>query len=393
MGRLRSQGDAWRRPPGDGGRRAAARSCAPVLLHNGGHGPLAAALAARPQVGSGPRGAGVAIAEIQRWTARHGVQPARPGGQTGSVTVIQRFGGALNLNLHFHILVLDGQYAADPRTGALRWYRARPPTTEEVERLVERVADRAEAWLARRGFRGDEGLEQDPDDVQAAIQAAAVMGRSVLRRGRRARRVQVLGGRPHALPPRCATADGYTVHAGVVIGAKNREGLERLCRYIARPPLAKGRLEENPDGTLRLHLKRPWSDGTVAFTFSAAEFVERLAALIPPPHKNQVIYHGVLAPRAAWRQQVVPRPLRITDAQRKRRVADVLTRTPSRADRPRWTPWRQLLERTFGADGFGCPNCFQRMRLRAVVMPPATLRVIEGLQAASRAPPGERVAG
>ena len=183
------------------------------------------------------------------------------------------------------------------------------------------------------------------------------MGRSVLRRGRRARRVQVLGGRPHALPPRCATADGYTVHAGVVIGAKNREGLERLCRYIARPPLAKGRLEENPDGTLRLHLKRPWSDGTVAFTFSAAEFVERLAALIPPPHKNQVIYHGVLAPRAAWRQQVVPRPLRITDAQRKRRVADVLTRTPSRADRPRWTPWRQLLERTFGADGFGCPNC------------------------------------
>ncbi|HJN75556.1 MAG TPA: transposase, partial [Myxococcota bacterium] len=195
---------------------------------------------------------GVAIAEIQRWTARHGVQPARPGGQTGSVTVIQRFGGALNLNLHFHILVLDGQYAADPRTGVLRWVRARPPTTEEVERLVERVADRAEAWLARRGFRGDEGLEQDSDDVQAAIQAAAVMGRSVLRRGRRARRVQVLGGRPHALPPRCATADGYTVHAGVVIGAKNREGLERLCRYIARPPLAKGRLEENPDGTLRL---------------------------------------------------------------------------------------------------------------------------------------------
>ncbi len=105
---------------------------------------------------------GVAIAEIQRWTARHGVQPARPGGQTGSVTVIQRFGGALNLNLHFHILVLDGQYAADPRTGVLRWVRARPPTTEEVERLVERVADRAEAWLARRGFRGDFGLGAGP---------------------------------------------------------------------------------------------------------------------------------------------------------------------------------------------------------------------------------------
>ncbi len=68
-------------------------------------------------------------------------------------------------------------------------------------------------------------------------------------------------------------------------------------------------------------LSRPWSsatpsDGTVAFTFSAAEFVEptgyfspaagtrnpeggaarRLAALIPPPHKNQVMFRAA----AAW---------------------------------------------------------------------------------------------
>jgi hypothetical protein len=34
------------------------------------------------------------------------------GGRTGSVTVIQRFGGALNLNVHFHTLVPDG-----PREG------------------------------------------------------------------------------------------------------------------------------------------------------------------------------------------------------------------------------------------------------------------------------------
>ncbi len=61
-------------------------------------------------------------------------------------------------------------------------------------------------------------------------------------------------------------------------------------------------------------------------------------------------------------------------------------------DTGEWEPWRTLLERTFGADGFACPNCFRRMRLRAVVMPPATLRVLDGLNAASRAPPDERVA-
>ena len=31
-------------------------------------------------------------------------------GQTGSVTVVQRFGSALNLNVHLHCLVLDGLF-------------------------------------------------------------------------------------------------------------------------------------------------------------------------------------------------------------------------------------------------------------------------------------------
>jgi hypothetical protein len=33
---------------------------------------------------------------------------------TGAVTLIQRFGGALNLNVHFHMLFLDGAYTTTP---------------------------------------------------------------------------------------------------------------------------------------------------------------------------------------------------------------------------------------------------------------------------------------
>jgi hypothetical protein len=33
--------------------------------------------------------------------------------QTGSLTVVQRFGSALGLNVHFHSLVLDGVYTLD----------------------------------------------------------------------------------------------------------------------------------------------------------------------------------------------------------------------------------------------------------------------------------------
>ncbi len=40
---------------------------------------------------------------VQRGVARAAVQP-------GSVTFLQRFGGALNLNLHVHIIFLEGVY-------------------------------------------------------------------------------------------------------------------------------------------------------------------------------------------------------------------------------------------------------------------------------------------
>ena len=34
--------------------------------------------------------------------------------RTGAVTLIQRFGGELNLNIRFHMLCLDGVYADGP---------------------------------------------------------------------------------------------------------------------------------------------------------------------------------------------------------------------------------------------------------------------------------------
>lgn len=63
-----------------------------------------------------------------------------PKGRTGSITVVQRFGSVLNLNLNFHILCLDGVYIR--RAERLRFVRDRPVTTEEVARLVVELATR-----------------------------------------------------------------------------------------------------------------------------------------------------------------------------------------------------------------------------------------------------------
>lgn len=334
-------------------------------------------LARRPELARGVLAIG--LREIGRWYRK---ACGQPGGQTGSITAVQRFGSALNLNLHFHALVLDGIYAKDSSGGRPRWHRAPAPTTEEVESLVVEIATKAEAWLARQGFGPADDEEVDPEDVQAVLQAAAVAGRSALNQGRRVRRVQVLGGRPFQLPPRCANCDGYGLHAGVVIGAGNRKGLERLSRYVCRPPLAKARLEEREDGSLVVTLKRPWSDGTTAVVFSRLELLERLAALVPPPRANQILYHGVLAARSSLRPAVVVGTKR---RQRAWACAPKLTRTPSPDSR--WVPWAWLLQRVFEVEAFACPRCERWMTLRAIVLSPTSLDVLASLARSARAPP------
>ena len=93
-----------------------------------------------------------------------------------------------------HCLVLDGVYTEDRATGRVGWNRSRRWATEDVEGLVVRIADRAEAWLARQGFgrAGDGGGDRGEEDALSVIQSASVAGRSAVGGGRRAKRVQVL---------------------------------------------------------------------------------------------------------------------------------------------------------------------------------------------------------
>ena len=97
-----------------------------------------------------------------------------------------------------------------------------------------------------------------------------------------------------------------SLHGDVSVPARDRRRLERLCRYVARPPLANERLEERPDGTLALRLKTRWRDGTTHILMERRELIDRLVPLVPPPRAHQVRYHGILAPSASQRDRVVP---------------------------------------------------------------------------------------
>jgi Putative transposase len=60
-------------------------------------------------------------------------------------------------------------------------------------------------------------------------------------------------------------------------------GLERLCRYGLRPPLALERLAFTEGGRVRYRMKRTFSDGTRELVLLPTELLRRLAALVQPP--------------------------------------------------------------------------------------------------------------
>ena len=85
--------------------------------------------------------------------------------KTGAVTLIQRFGSALNLNVHFHMLFLDGVYVEQSHGSArFRWVKA--PTSPELTQLTHTIAHRVGRYLERQGL-----LERDVENSYLASDA------------------------------------------------------------------------------------------------------------------------------------------------------------------------------------------------------------------------------
>jgi len=113
-----------------------------------------------------------------------------------------------------------------------------------------------------------------------------------------------------ALPPqatrRNAFLDGFSLHANTHLHGEDREGIERLCVYGARGPLAASRLRELPDGRLAYRMKRKAANGANELVLQPLELLQKLVALVPPPRVHLTRFHGVFAPNAGVRKRVVP---------------------------------------------------------------------------------------
>ena len=263
---------------------------------------------------SQPKIMGKALGIVYRAIATHLTQKAgytKATAHPGAVTLIQRFGSALNLNIHFHMLFLDGVYVGEGEQ--FRWVKA--PTSVELTQLTHTIAHRLGRYLERQGL-----LERDAENSYLALDGEEegpmdqLRGHSITYRiavgpqqGRKVFTLQTLPDERDGYEnDSVGNVSGFSLHAGVATKANQRDKLERLCRYITRPAISEKRLSLTDHGKVRYELKTPYRDGTTHVIFEPVDFIAKLAALVPKPRVNLTRFHGVFAPNSKHRALVTP---------------------------------------------------------------------------------------
>lgn len=300
--------------------------------------------------------------------------------RNAAVVFPQRFDSALALNFHIHALVADGVFErTDERP---RFHRLPPPTDSDVTALLERIADKVVKLLRRRGRLHDAKHEPDsdpdPDDTLTWIHAAA------------SRRLQSPRVEPPP-PPLCARSGGFSLHAAIAVHENDREGLERLARYCARPALSPSRLSFTDDGLVRYEMKRTFANGQSEVLLEPRDFLVRLCALIPPTRFHMIRYYGAFGPSARDRaalagrspmakgrtdtpapieslapQSLVEPPPPTHSVEPATFLRCDLGAPPPEPDRPPRLDWAALLQRVHKIDVLAC-ECGGRLHVIAFV--------------------------
>ncbi len=96
------------------------------------------------------------------------------------VTVIQRFGSGVNLNVHFHTLVLDGVFT-ERTPGQLEFHAATPPSDAAVAQVLVTIRHRVQRLLARRGLEADAAtVSRQTATSKEVFRACRIIGHSPL---------------------------------------------------------------------------------------------------------------------------------------------------------------------------------------------------------------------
>ena len=338
--------------------------------------------------------------------------------------------------MHFHVLVPDGVFTRTD-AGAVVFRDGPAPTRADIADVAARVEKRMRRWLRRRGLLDERAAEDRSNEAPELSPLEACMQLSLFG----STYVRLAGdGAPLAVDearfraagngPWVAEVSGFNIHAGVTVRAGDREGLERLCRYGARPPFSLERLSLLPDGRVAYLLRKPRRNGATHLVMTPVQCLARIAALIPPPRFPLQRLSGVFGPRSPFRAAVVPRgPVAragatptLPRARKKKRTAkkpDDASRWGASAEetsperggdsenavrgRPRTSlgdgvvkpvgsriEWAQLLRRVYWVDVLACPCGGRRAIVADISDSEVVVAILAHLGLPTEAPPVAR---
>jgi hypothetical protein len=167
---------------------------------------------------------------------------------------------------------------------------------------------------------------------------------------------------------------GFSVHNRVRVEPEEGPAVERLARYIMRPPISLERIDWSGDGEVLYRPKaghdgRARQPGDPAETFDPAEFLARVIMHIPEPRRHLVRYYGAYSnvSRGKRRRQgeatsgAAPRDGEQAPSARARRDHSPDARAFRRS-------WAQLIKRVYEVDPLLCPSCGGEMRIIAFII-------------------------
>jgi hypothetical protein len=265
------------------------------------------------------------------------------------------------------VVVADGLFSP-PVNGALpaHFQKLAAPSDDEVDAVAHKVARKVLALVEKR--TPAHGMGEETPSVMSAAYQRAIQGEP-----------EGIdfdhGARPDKRSRRAAIVDGFSVHANRIVAKRDRDGLERLCRYGARPILSLERLSQTAAGHVTYPRKYPSRLGQTMLEMEPPDFLERLATLIPPMRSHLVRYAGVFAPHSKLRPAVVLERMAPGAA-----AANTTDDTSIEVGCPlAWgsrVPWAALLKKVFEIDVLVCKECGGKMRIIAFLNDAEVTRTI-----------------
>ena len=259
---------------------------------------------------------------IDEITKRLIICAAKPGGKIGAISFIQQFGNTLNFHPHFHLIVADGVFSNE---GDALIFQEAYLTPDDIADTQDSIQKRVLRYFGRKFF--------DKETIEKMLSYEN---------------------------------NGFSLDAKVRIPAWDREGLERLVRYCARPCFASENLRWNGPW-INYRLPKPTRDGKRFIQIEPLELIDRISKFIPYPRRHRRHYHGIFAPNSPLRKKIVIKKSRINPSQNVRDMADKVEKVSFN--------WAKLIARIYETNPLIC-GCGKEIKITGFVTNPLDIRRI-----------------